>query len=1258
MGSDRDKGNMKIKIMKLVIGLFITSLISAYGQSSSVTLNAPSPIGVSGVSVTRVGNPGNNNFYYWVVANYVSGQGNGLIPAQMPNAPSTLDGSNYVRINWNFTPGAISYDVLRTTTSSVPNPCTCALATGLTTFTYNNQNNTLSSYTYAPVGPATASLSLNNTAYTLPRGLFNRQLDFYLGPYTIAGSNPLPTPDPLQKYRFQVITDGTSSTDCTVGGGSGLVVCIDNGTSWVSAGTGGSGAGTVTNTSWTGGIVSIANSTTTPAFTIAGTSGGIVYFSATNSWASSGLLAANLPVIGGGAGVAPTTGTRTGNTTKFATSTGSLVTDNCAKWDSSGNIVDAGAACGSGSGGSTPKHTIVSFVATPTFTVLANSDPMVFTITLTGNVTSSTLDVTAAVDGQEIVFEVCTDATASRTFVPPTNVSGMQTIIAQASKCSRQNFYYNSNSGNTVAIAPMICPTCDPGGLGTSPGNIATATLATLATSATALASTPSLCSTGNAPTGILANGNATGCAAIGGGGGSGTVTSVGFTGGLISVANPTTTPALTVVGTPGGVPYFSASSTWASSSALTANLPVIGGGAGAAPTVGNVSGNTTTFVTTTGTQTSGRCVTIDANGNHVADSAACGSGVISGLTTNKLAKAASSTTIADSSVSDDGTTVSTAENLTVGSGTTTGASVVAGNATGDTGASSFEANSGDGASNTEPGFLKLWSSHTTKRKAALFPCTNADGFFCIATGTPAADASNIVLTTDNTATLTNKSLSIGQVTGLGTNVGTFLATPSSANLLSALTTKTGTGSAMFGTSPTATGLTLGDVATGTQCLHANSSGIISGTGSDCQPGGIGSAGSPLFVQTASTTVTSNSETTLLSTGQGSTTIPANWFSAAGSVMEVCASGIYTTAVTPGTIRFKMKFGSTVITDTGAFTPAISITNGVYAACVHLTARTVGASGTIMASDILPISAAVLALGGATFTNPTPGTAVTVDTTGTLTMDFTVTFSLNATNSITSTNFYMVSPGSAISSVNGKTGAVVLGLASADFANQGTTTTFLKGNGSGNPSFSAVGLTTDVSGVLPIANGGTGTASTLTGLVRGNASAMTAAELSGDCATSGSNAILCTQVNGSNFTVNSSGVPTKIAGVTTVGLGAIANMGESNVTAQSTSQSTVTLATSPPAGNYEIHFIVDMNTPCTTGSNGVTFAFSWTGNSARTLTTGTFTMNAAQATNEFGNGVIPIKVVSGNVNYISTVSGTCTSGTSSYDINAWLVRAK
>lgn len=45
-------------------------------------------------------------------------------------------------------------------------------------------------------------------------------------------------------------------------------------------------------------------------------------------------------------------------------------------------------------------------------------------------------------------------------------------------------------------------------------------------------------------------------------------------------------------------------------------------------------------------------------------------------------------------------------------------------------------------------------------------------------------------------------------------------------------------------------------------------------------------------------------------------------------------------------------------------------------------------------------------------------------------------------------------------------------LASAQFANQGTTSTVLHGNAAGNPSFGAVALATDVSGQLPISNVG------------------------------------------------------------------------------------------------------------------------------------------------------------------------------------------
>src|SRR6516162_9675403 len=61
----------------------------------------------------------------------------------------------------------------------------------------------------------------------------------------------------------------------------------------------------------------------TPTYpqTVAGvtTSGGVPYFSSTTVLSSSGLLTAGAPVLGGGAGGAPTSGTVSGNTTKFAT---------------------------------------------------------------------------------------------------------------------------------------------------------------------------------------------------------------------------------------------------------------------------------------------------------------------------------------------------------------------------------------------------------------------------------------------------------------------------------------------------------------------------------------------------------------------------------------------------------------------------------------------------------------------------------------------------------------------------------------------------------------------------------------------------------------------------------------------------------------------------------------------------------------------------------------------------------------------------
>lgn len=113
---------------------------------------------------------------------------------------------------------------------------------------------------------------------------------------------------------------GNTLTKSTLTAGSGISITNGSGAITISA----TGGGTVTSVSWTGGIVSVANPTTTPAFTIAGTSGGIPYFSSTSTWATSAALVANAIVVGGGAGVAPsTTTTGTGVLTALGISVGS-----------------------------------------------------------------------------------------------------------------------------------------------------------------------------------------------------------------------------------------------------------------------------------------------------------------------------------------------------------------------------------------------------------------------------------------------------------------------------------------------------------------------------------------------------------------------------------------------------------------------------------------------------------------------------------------------------------------------------------------------------------------------------------------------------------------------------------------------------------------------------------------------------------------------------------------------------------------------
>lgn len=78
---------------------------------------------------------------------------------------------------------------------------------------------------------------------------------------------------------------------------------------------------------------------------------------------------------------------------------------------------------------------------------------------------------------------------------------------------------------------------------------------------------------------------------------------------------------------------------------------------------------------------------------------------------------------------------------------------------------------------------------------SALTGSTNTTAAMVVGTGAS--------LSVSGSGTITATAVPLSGVTGLGTGVGTFLGTPSSANLAAALTDETGTGAAVFSTSPT-----------------------------------------------------------------------------------------------------------------------------------------------------------------------------------------------------------------------------------------------------------------------------------------------------------------------------------------------------------------------------------------------------------------------------------------------------------------------
>lgn len=246
-------------------------------------------------------------------------------------------------------------------------------------------------------------------------------------------------------------TSTTGLTKATLTAGSGISITNGNGSITI-ASTGGSGTVTSVAQTFTGGLISVSGSPITSsgtlALTVAGTSGGIPYFSSASTWATSAALAANALVIGGGAGVAPsTTTTGTGVLTALGVNTGTA-----------GAFVVNGGALGTPSSGTVTNLTgTASININGTVGATTANTGAFTTISASGVITSTVATGTAPFTVASTTQVANLNAATAGTATNATNTA----ITSNSTNATNYLTFVNATTGNLGQLVNSSI-TCNP----------------------------------------------------------------------------------------------------------------------------------------------------------------------------------------------------------------------------------------------------------------------------------------------------------------------------------------------------------------------------------------------------------------------------------------------------------------------------------------------------------------------------------------------------------------------------------------------------------------------------------------------------------------------------------------------------------------------------------------------------------------------------------------------------------------------------